>query len=79
MEEDELFNVLKFIYDENQNNTVVSFKKICTEFSIVKSTAAKKIRILEDKDLVYIKKRGRSKTVNVSVKGKTLLSKKEAT
>lgn len=77
--EDELFNVLKFIYDENQNNTVVSFKKICTEFSIVKSTAAKKIRTLEDKDLVYIKKRGRLKTVNVSVKGKTLLSKKEAT
>ena len=75
--EDELFDILRFIYEQNQNNSLVSFKKISREFSIVRSTAAKRLRMLEDKGLVFIKKQGKLKTVRVSDKGKTLLHKRQ--
>jgi len=75
--EDELFDILRFIYEQNQNNLLVSFKKISREFSIVRSTVAKRLRLLEDKGLVFIKKQGKLKTVRVSDKGKTLLNKRQ--
>jgi len=75
--EDELYNILEFIQRQNQNNSLVSFKTISKEFSIVKSTSAKRLRMLEDKGLILVKKRGRSKTLYVSEKGKTLLNKRQ--
>ena len=44
----------------------------------IKSTTSKRLRTLEAKGLVYIKKQGRSKTVHVSDKGKALLHKRQA-
>lgn len=75
--EDELFQILKFIYEQNQKNALVSFNKINKEFSIVKSTTAKRLKKLEDKGLIFIKRQGRSKTPYVSEKGKTLLHKRQ--
>ena len=74
--EDELFDILTFIHEQNQNNSVVSFTKIKKEFSIVRSTTTKRLRMLEEKGLISIKKQGRSKTAYVSEKGKTLLNKR---
>ena len=73
--DDELFVILKFIYEQNQNCVVVTFKKISREFSIVKTTTAKRLKILEDKGLILIKKQGRSKIVTLADKGIKLLHK----
>lgn len=70
---DELYDILKFIYEQNQKNAIVSVKKIGKEFSIVDKTTTKRLRNLEDKGLIYIKKQGRTKTLHASEKGKTLL------
>ncbi|UCD13715.1 MAG: winged helix-turn-helix transcriptional regulator, partial [Thermoplasmatales archaeon] len=74
---DELYDILAFIYQQNQNNAEVSLKNISKDFGIVSKTTAKRIKILEDKGLIFIKKRGRLKTLHVSQKGKTLLHKRQ--
>jgi PAS domain S-box-containing protein len=75
--EDELFNILKFIDEQNKNNLMVSFKKIRKIFSLAYSTTAIKLNILSDKDLIVIKKYGRFKKVNITEKGKSLLVKRK--
>lgn len=74
---DELYYILEFIYKQNQNNAEVSFKKVAKEFSIVSKTTAKRLRMLENKGLIFVKKQGRLKTLHVSQKGKTLLHKRQ--
>ena len=74
---DELYDILAFVYKQNQNNTEVSFKSINKEFTIVSKTATKRIRMLENKGLIFIKKRGRLKTLYVSQKGRILLHKRQ--
>ncbi len=74
--EDELFDILTFMNEQNQNNSVVSFTKISREFSIARSTTAKRLKMLDEKGLIFIKKQGRSKTAYVSEKGKILLNKR---
>ena len=75
--EDELFDILRFIYEQNKNNSMVSFKKIRQKFSIAYSTTAIKLKILVDKELIFVKKYGRFKTVYISEKGKSLLNKRQ--
>jgi PAS domain S-box-containing protein len=75
--DDKLFSILKFLYEQNQNCSIVTFKKINKEFSIVKSTTAKRLKILEDNGLVLINKQGRSKIVNLSNKGIKFLHKRQ--
>jgi hypothetical protein len=41
--------MLKYVYEENQSNSMVSFKKIITKSNIAYSTAAKRLDILEEK------------------------------
>ena len=74
---DKVYNVLTFIDKQNKNNVLVTFKKISKEFSISKVTTAKRLNILEEKDLIFIKKQGKSKTVHISDKGILLLKKRE--
>jgi len=74
---DELYDILKFIYEQNQKNAVVSFKQIRKELSIVNKTTAKRLRMLENNGLIFIKKQGRMKTLHTSDKGKTLLHKRQ--
>lgn len=75
---DELFDILHFIYKHNLNNSLVTFKRIGKEFSIVNYTVAKRINKLESEGLIFIRKIGRSKTVHISDKGKTLLHKRQS-
>ena len=74
---DDLYDILKFIYEQNQDNVEVSFRKISKELSISSNTTAKRLGNLEDKGFILIKKQGRSKTIYVSEKGKTLLHKRQ--
>jgi len=74
---DEIFDILRFINEQNQKNVTVSFKKVSKEFSIVDKTTTKRLRILEDEGLIFVKKLGRIKSLNVSEKGKTLLNKRK--
>jgi len=71
--EDKLFGILKFIQRQNQNKMLVSFSNIGHEFSISKVTNSKYLHSLGEKGLVFIEKKGKSKTLHVTEKGKTLL------
>jgi PAS domain S-box-containing protein len=74
--EDDVYDALKYIYEQNQNNALVSFKKIMARFKIAYSTAAKRLEILEEKGLIFTKRQGKLRTVFISEKGKTLLHKR---
>jgi len=76
---DESFNMLKYIYDQNQNNAIVSFKKITSRFEIAYLTAANKIRFLEEKGLIITKKEGKFRTIYITDKGKSMLHKRQFT
>ena len=74
--EDDVYDVLKYIYEQNQGNALVSFKKIMARFKIAYSTAAKRLEVLEEKGLIFTKRQGKLRTVYISEKGKTLLHKR---
>ena len=74
---DELYDILHYIFDSNQKNTLVFFKKISKEFSTVSKTTAKRIKDLDTKGLIFIKKQGRLKTIHITEKGKALLHKRQ--
>ena len=75
--DDVIYDMLKYVYEENQSNSMVSFKKIITKSNIAYSTAAKRLDILEEKGLIFIKKQGKFRTVYVTEKGKALLHKRQ--
>jgi len=75
--EDYMYDVLGFINEENQNNTIVTYKKISQRFSISKVTTAKRLDKIKEKGLIIIKKQGKSKNIYISEKGKILLNKKK--
>jgi PAS domain S-box-containing protein len=70
----DLYDILEFIYERNENQVLVSFKDVGKKFSIVSKTTSKRIDRLVEKGLVYIKKEGRRKTLHVSEKGNRLLN-----
>ena len=74
---DELFDILMFIEKENKKNSLVSMKKIMSEFDIVYYTASKRVRLLVDEGLVFTKKYGKSRVVHLTEKTKTLLAHRE--
>jgi len=71
--EDMLYDLFIFIFKENENSSLVSHKTICDHFGIVKVTAHKRIESLLKKGLIISRKRGRSKFLYVTDKGKELL------
>ncbi len=75
--DDILYDMLKYVYEQNQSNSMVSFKKIITNSNVAYSTAAKRLNLLEEKGLIFLKKQGKYRTVYVTEKGKTLLHKRQ--
>ncbi len=75
--EDSVYEILKFIYQQNQNNALVPFKKVMSKFNISYSTAAKRLEGLEEKGLIFTKRQGKLRAIYISEKGKTLLHKRE--
>ena len=74
---DSLFNILKFIHDENQWNKTVNQNRIIKRFHISKLTARKRIDELLRKNVVYTKRRGRSKELYVTHKGEKIIEKRK--
>lgn len=75
--EDNLYDVLTFVNEQNKNNTVVTYKKVSRNFSISKVTTAKRLNIIKDKGLIIIKKHGKTKTIHITEKGRTLLNRRK--
>lgn len=75
--EENIFELLEFINSQNKKNVQLTFSKIGQAFSITKVTVAKRLKILEEKDLIIIKKHGREKIVHISDKGISLLNKRK--
>jgi PAS domain S-box-containing protein len=75
--QDEVYEILKFIFEQNQSNALVPMKKIMTRFKISFSTAADRVETLEGKGLAFTKRQGKLRTVYVTEKGKTLLHKRQ--
>jgi len=75
--EDETYHILKYIYEQNQLSSKVSYKKVMKEFKIAYITAAKKLEVLEQKGLILTKKEGKLRTIYITEKGKILLHKRQ--
>lgn len=74
---DEIYNILKYIYEQNQNNAIVSVKKIMGKFDITYVTAASRLDSLEARGLIYTKKQGKLRTIYIARKGKELIHKRK--
>jgi PAS domain S-box-containing protein len=70
------YNILKFINEQKKNNLLVSYSRINKECNLSKVTTGKYLRKLENSGLIYIKKQGRLKIVNLTEKGIILLQKR---
>ncbi|PNX49766.1 MAG: hypothetical protein BV457_00600 [Thermoplasmata archaeon M9B1D] len=75
--QDEVYEILKFIFEQNQSNAIVPMKKIMSRFKISFSTAADRVETLERKGLAFTKRQGKLRTAYVTEKGKTLLHKRQ--
>ena len=75
---DDLYNILLFVYEQNQKNILVSFQKVGRHFSISKVTTQKRVYALERRGLIGIKLKGRMKTVFVTKEGELLLHRRTA-
>jgi len=71
--EDDSYDILKYIFEQNQINAIVSFKKVITKFKITYVTAASKLSNLEKIGLVFTRKQGKLRAIFVTDKGKMLL------
>ncbi len=68
-----LFEMLEFIYMENNINRIVTQMKICRYLSISKVTSQKRIKELLSKKLITSKNVGRANHLFITEKGKELL------
>lgn len=74
--EESLYQILRFIYQQNQRNVVVSYSKVGKRFNISKVTTGKRISELEQKGLVTIRLKGRIKSILVTKKAEDLIEKR---
>ena len=70
---DRLYDILEYVLKENEKNRLISQRNICSHVEISKVTAQKRINNLIKKELIISRKRGRSKYLHVTDKGKELL------
>ena len=74
---DDIYDILKYIYNQNQDNAIVSVKKVMSQFNITYVTAASRLNSLETKGLIFTKKQGKIRAIFVAEKGKKLLHKRK--
>lgn len=74
---DDLFEMVKYIYGQNQGNAIVSVKKIMAKFDVTYVTAASRIDLLEDKGLIYSKKQGKIRAIFITEKGEKLIHRRK--
>ena len=76
---DDVYQILKFINEQNMINSNVSHKKITREFNISYPTASKRLETLENDKLIFVKKEGKHKNIYITEKGKNLLNIRKTT
>jgi PAS domain S-box-containing protein len=76
--EESLLNIISFVNTETKRNTYVTPSKIGKEFPISKVTVQKRIEILKKMELLYSKKKGRSKYLFLTDKGKNFIQSRSA-
>lgn len=74
---DDLYDLIKYIYYQNQDNAIVSVKKVMNRLKVTYVTAASRIDSLEEKGLIYSKKQGKIRAIYVTDKGKRLIHKRK--
>jgi len=77
--DDELYNILKYIYQENKKNMKVSIKKLTQTFHMTYPTVKVKLDGLLSTQLIYVKREGKLKNIYTTDKGKMLLHKRLST
>ena len=75
--QDDVYDILKFIYEQNNNNAVVSVKKVMAKSNITYVTAASRLSSLEKNGLILTKKQGKLRAIFITEKGKKLLHKRK--
>lgn len=75
--EEDIFNILNYIFEQNQANTLVSYKKVMTKFKIAYLTAASRLRDLESKGLIVTKRKGKLRTIFITERGENLIHNKK--
>ncbi len=73
----EQYEILIHIQNEINNNILVTYGNIGKTFSISKVTAKKRLESLKYSGLIYSRKQGKSKILNITEKGKNLLKHKK--
>jgi PAS domain S-box-containing protein len=74
--DESLYQILCFIYKQNQGNIVVSYNKVGKQFAISKVTTGKRILELKRKGLVTIQLKGRMKSILITKKAEDLIQKR---
>ena len=75
--EDDIYYILKYIYEQNQDNAIVSVKKVMARFNITYVTTASRLNSLEKNGLISTKKQGKLKAIFITEKGKKLIHKRK--
>jgi len=73
--ERDLLDILEYIYRENERNSIVSYQNIGKTFSISKVTTQKRIKMLEQEDLIMVRKRGKMKILFITDKARSIIGK----
>ena len=68
-----LYDLLKFIYAEEAEKIVISFKRIKDGLNLTYPTIRKRLNLLKEQGLITICKQGKIKKVRVTEKGKKIL------
>ena len=72
--QDYIYDILEYVDEQTQKNLLVTYKKVSSKFDISKVTTAKRLNIIKDKGLIFIKKHGKTKTIHITEKGSALIS-----
>jgi PAS domain S-box-containing protein len=75
--DESLFDILRFIRNENNRNVSASYSKVGKEFNLSKVTVQKRLESLLEKGLILTKKEGRSKMLYITDKGNNLILQRE--
>ncbi|MFH1404242.1 MAG: DUF835 domain-containing protein [Candidatus Altiarchaeota archaeon] len=68
-----LYDLLEYVFAENNSRKLPSFKNVTNKFDITKTTARKRIYELENKGLLRIVEQGKFKLLEVTERGKSIL------
>lgn len=71
------YKILSIIDKYNKNNMLVNINSLSRELSLNQKTVSKKMKDLENKQLIVIRKKGRIKTSHITEKGQILLDKRD--